>query len=131
MLLLTIHPSITPFQVIFLSVLYIETGYTVAQAKMARSSLNSNNGDDAEREDGQSYYESVRELAAKYYSPNEDFDKELQALFTTTRKSIIHQLLRNSCVPLGYIVVYFCASMIPDPPSSSDSTVCFESSFVE
>ena len=63
--------------------------------------------------------------------PNEDFDKELQALFTTTRQSVIHQLLRNSCVPLGYIVVYFCASMIPDPPPSSDSAVGFESSFVE
>lgn len=128
---MTIHPSITPFQVFCLSVLYVETGYTVAQAKMARSSLNSNNGDDAEREDGQSYYESVRELASKYYSPNEDFDKELRALFTTTRQSVIHQLLRNSCVPLGYIVVYFCASMIPDPPPSSDSAVGFESSFVE
>ena len=72
---------------------------------------------------------NVKQLVDKYYKENEDFDRELEDLFLRTNESLIHQILRNSCVPLGYILVFFCGNMVPDPsppPPTNTSSVCPE-----
>lgn len=92
------------------------------------SILNSNNGDQKQKDDSKLLLDAVRELVAKYYPLNPEFDKKLEALFMKRTISMIHQVLRNSCVPLGYSLVFFCANKIPDPPIPTNSPVCFESS---
>ena len=92
------------------------------------SILNSNNGDQKQKDDSKLLLDAVRELVAKYYPLNPEFDKKLEALFMKRTISMIHQVLRNSCVPLGYSLVFLCANKIPDPPIPTNSPVCFESS---
>lgn len=92
---------------------------------MTLSSLNTNNGDQQQREDRQSMLESVRRLVAEWYPENKEFNSKLDSLFNQTRVSMIHKLLNNSCTPLGYIIVFFCANMVPDPSPPTNPSVCF------
>ena len=68
------------------------------------SILNSNNGDQKQKDDSKLLLDAVRELVAKYYPLNPEFDKKLEALFMKRTISMIHQVLRNSCVDRKSVV---------------------------
>ena len=116
-----------------LSFFHIGKENAVAQADSLLHSLNSNSGAQSQKAYRLSMLRSVQQLVYKWFGNNEDFDRELEDLFLRTNESLIHQILRNSCVPLGYILVFFCGNMVPDPsppPSTNTSSVCPEYSLL-
>ena len=98
---------------------YIGSDDAYVKAKTLFQSLNSNDGDAHQREYRIYVLDCVTELIKKRDIDDSSIFDDLKALLIMTNESARHQLLRNSCIPLGYILVFFCGNLIPDPPSES------------